>query len=899
MFSTILYNLFVGPLELLFNVVFNCVGKVVPGIFAVSIIMNFLTLPLYKRADAIQAAERDKVASMQHWIDHIKRTFKGDERYMMITRYYAQEHYRPIYALRSTFPLLLQIPFFMAAFNFLSGEKKLLGVSFLFLKDLGRPDALFMIGNFSVNIMPILMTVLNFVSSYIYLRGMPLKSKIQTYGIAVIFLVLLYDRPSGLVLYWTLNQIFSILKNVFMKLVRKQRTRNLFFAAAGLFVMVFGIRKVSFMAHPERFLALMIVGLIFMLPLFVSLFKRNHHVVREVRSIGTVYFILGAVCLCLFMGFMIPSEVVASAPEEFYDGFVSPSGILSFDLSLYIGVFIVWLGVFYFISDARMRNVFTVGVWVLVFVSLLNYFVFSKDYGTMSSMLIFDDENKLRSGRREALINLLACAAAIALALLIAIRRKKVLPYISAILIPAILCLSVVNCVKIGNAVSNIDALKEKQNEGDAQQAVFTFSKTGHNVVVLMLDRAINGFIPYIMNEKPELRESFDGFTYYPNTLSHGSMTKAGTPTLFGGYEYTPTEWAKRTDMTNVEKQNEALKVMPVLFNQNGYDVFVADPPLAGYKNYSDLSIYDEYPEIRTKNFNETPSSERLEQANVLPEVITKVTYNRFFMYSIFRIAPSFLRKTIYGARNFPYLLSQGSKIKQTFLKWYLALDDYPEMTAITDDGSDHFMMMNNAAPHENMLLKLPEYVPDENAVIQDDDMSRFSLDGESILMDTETRLSHYHVNMATLLKVGEWFDMLREQGVWDNTRIIIVADHGRGLALSDKYVLDGYDICKNNPLLMVKDFNSHGFTTCNDFMTNADVPTLATEGLIVDPVNPFTGKAITNEAKEGVQLIPDYSYWDTNDGDMTNFYGIEDVQWWSVHDDIFVHENWEKTATP
>ena len=46
----------------------------------------------------------------------------------------------------------------------------------------------------------------------------------------------------------------------------------------------------------------------------------------------------------------------------------------------------------------------------------------------------------------------------------------------------------------------------------------------------------------------------------------------------------------------------------------------------------------------------------------------------------------------------------------------------------------------------------------------------------------TREQLAHYHANAAALLRLGEWFDWMREQGVYDNTRIIIVSDHGRDL---------------------------------------------------------------------------------------------------------------------
>ena len=121
MIGEVIYNIFITPLELIFEVVFAFIYRVTQNpaiaIVGLSLVMNFLVLPLYKRADAMQEAERDKVASMSTWVNHIKKTFNGDERYMMLNTYYRQQNYKPIYALRSSFSLILQIPFFIAAYH--------------------------------------------------------------------------------------------------------------------------------------------------------------------------------------------------------------------------------------------------------------------------------------------------------------------------------------------------------------------------------------------------------------------------------------------------------------------------------------------------------------------------------------------------------------------------------------------------------------------------------------------------------------------------------------------------------------------------------------------------------------------------------------------------------------
>ena len=178
-----LYNLLIGPLELLFEILYAIANRVInnPGlsIIVLSLAMNFLVLPLYKRADAMQEEERQTEARLHDWVSHIKKTFKGDERYMMLQTYYREMHYKPYYALRGTVSLLLEIPFFIAAYNMLSGLTLLQGVSFGPIRDLGVPDAMISLGTLHINALPVIMTGINLITSALYTKGLPLKSKIQ------------------------------------------------------------------------------------------------------------------------------------------------------------------------------------------------------------------------------------------------------------------------------------------------------------------------------------------------------------------------------------------------------------------------------------------------------------------------------------------------------------------------------------------------------------------------------------------------------------------------------------------------------------------------------------------------------------------------------------------------
>ena len=234
----ILESIFIGPLKLVFEIIYSLAYRFLddPGlaIIALSLAMNLLVLPLYRRADAMQEQARDTENKLSRVVTHIKKTFSGDERMMILQTYYRQNNYKPTDALRGSVSLLLEIPFFMAAYQFLSSMYVLEGVQFGPISDLASPDGLITIAGITINVLPVLMTAINVVSSAIYLKGFPLKTKIQLYGMAAFFLVFLYNSPSCLVFYWTLNNLFSLIKTIFYKIKNPKKVLKVMLAVCTL-----------------------------------------------------------------------------------------------------------------------------------------------------------------------------------------------------------------------------------------------------------------------------------------------------------------------------------------------------------------------------------------------------------------------------------------------------------------------------------------------------------------------------------------------------------------------------------------------------------------------------------------------------------------------------------------
>lgn len=908
-FWTALYTLLLKPLELIFEVIYNAAYQNIknPGlaIIALSLAMNFLVLPLYRRADAMQEEERETEARLNKWVKHIKQNFSGDERTMMLQTYYRQNNYSPTHVLRGAVSLFLEIPFFIAAYRFLSHLSLLNGVSFGPIADLSKPDALLAIGGISVNILPILMTAINIVSSAIYSKGYPPKTKIQLYAMAAVFLVLLYNSPAGLVFYWTLNNLFSLVKTIFYKI--KNPGKILSFLG-----MLFGLFLLSWSAwvfndgHKRKAIFIAFIALIFVLQFIYTVLKNRGktHITVPTREPDKKVFVLGALLLAVMTGFLIPSAVIKSSPQEFVDmgNLVHPLWHVANSFLLAVGSFLVWGGVFYWLASEKSKPYFECAVWALCGVSLVNYLFFGKNLGLVSSDLIFD--NKVVFSMKTLGLNLIVIIAVSALLAVVYFKRKDFARKSLSIVLAALICMSSVNCLGVNKSIATLDLSVNSASESTPH---FTLSKSGKNVVVIMLDRAVGCFVPYMLNEKPELKEKFDGFTYYSNTISFGQNTNFGSPALYGGYEYTPIEMNRRNTELLQDKHDEALLLMPRIFDDNGYDVTVLDPTYAGYSWIPDLSIYDEYENIHryiTKGyFSDDVTSER-QLAN----------WDRnFFCYSIMKISPVFAQKAEYdsGQYNTCDGIPIGQRIEEDgtakghdtgFMDSYNALRNLSNMTHTSDDLKGSFVVMSNDITHDVDLLEEPSYTPSDivdNTEYDKENTERFTVGNDTIKVRTPNQFCHYDSNMAAMVQLADWFDYLREIGVYDNTRIILVSDHSVNLKITDRFLIDNKDEKMNTmvffPLLMVKDFGSTGFTTSDEFMTNADVPTLAFNELIDNPVNPATGNAVNNAEKyshDQYIILSDKKYVTDNNGN-TFLPGL----WLTVHDSIWDKDNWAVVA--
>jgi YidC/Oxa1 family membrane protein insertase len=118
-------------------------------------------------------------------------------------------------------PMAIQMPVFIGFFTMIRSAIELRGAHFLWVADLSKPDTLFMIPaiNFPFNLLPLLMGGSMLWQSHLTppSPGMDqAQAKMMRY-LPLIFLVFLYSYSSGLTLYWTVNNLLTILQTKLTK----------------------------------------------------------------------------------------------------------------------------------------------------------------------------------------------------------------------------------------------------------------------------------------------------------------------------------------------------------------------------------------------------------------------------------------------------------------------------------------------------------------------------------------------------------------------------------------------------------------------------------------------------------------------------------------------------------
>ena len=180
------------------------------------IIMTIMVRLLFWPATAKANASMKKMSKVQPQIQDLRAKYK-DNPQMLNTKMMELYRKEGVNPMGGCLPILLQIPVFFALYATLDGAVELRQVPFWWAADLAAPDTVAHIFSLPINPLVLAMTLLMVVQQRLTPTAMdPMQQKMMMI-MPIVMLFFLYNLPSGLTLYWTVSQIFSILQMLLQK----------------------------------------------------------------------------------------------------------------------------------------------------------------------------------------------------------------------------------------------------------------------------------------------------------------------------------------------------------------------------------------------------------------------------------------------------------------------------------------------------------------------------------------------------------------------------------------------------------------------------------------------------------------------------------------------------------
>jgi len=198
------------------------------SIIAITVILRVLFLPLTLKSMRSMKLMQAKMQAIKPKVEVLKEKYKDDKtkQNAELMKLYSTHGVNPLSSLGGCFPLLLQLPVFIALYDVLLYSIDLRQSSFLWINDLAEPEHLFNIPIFGeyelpFRILPLLMGVSWFISQKMTPQTAPgsesmeLQMKMMQF-MPIIFTVMFWSLPSGLILYWTVSNILSIFQQIYI-----------------------------------------------------------------------------------------------------------------------------------------------------------------------------------------------------------------------------------------------------------------------------------------------------------------------------------------------------------------------------------------------------------------------------------------------------------------------------------------------------------------------------------------------------------------------------------------------------------------------------------------------------------------------------------------------------------
>lgn len=176
----------------------------------VIIVLSALVKLVFHPLTASSMKSMRAMQRIQPEVEKVRKRYEKDPQKMNKAVFDLYKEHK-ISPLGGCLPLLIQMPVLFALYQVFLHAIELRQAPFVFwINDLSAPDVLFEVAGFPIRILPIIM----FASSLLQQKLTPTDPRQVTtmYIMNVFMLVLFYNLPSGLVLYWTVTNLLTAIQ---------------------------------------------------------------------------------------------------------------------------------------------------------------------------------------------------------------------------------------------------------------------------------------------------------------------------------------------------------------------------------------------------------------------------------------------------------------------------------------------------------------------------------------------------------------------------------------------------------------------------------------------------------------------------------------------------------------
>lgn len=332
-------------------------------------------------------------------------------------------------------------------------------------------------------------------------------------------------------------------------------------------------------------------------------------------------------------------------------------------------------------------------------------------------------------------------------------------------------CVALVEIITLGVLVITTDFSKSynKNNAYLSSKNLYTISSE-KNVIVFVLDTFDQQFMEEILGERPDILDSWEGFTYYTNATCGYPTTKGSLPFMLTGQYYK---------------------------NEQPYNDYVK-------KAYQSIDFYEE---LWASNYEINLYTGDIFVSDDIKTYLGNAEVGEVYVNSYIGLEQSMLQFTAF--RYFPHILKQ-------FVWFYSGMFDQFKSSNTRNPPRSS----DNISFYSGLKTEKLQTTSGKNVY------SFIHLDGTHEPLTLNEDVTKVEKGTATVITQGiacinivqEYITQLKNLGVYNDTTIIVTADHGSNIL--------------RWPIFLVKGFNSSGPIVQSDVPISheAIIPTIMEE---------------------------------------------------------------------